>query len=138
MSTTFADIDEIFNIAVLNAGFSIDVITENLDYSPNISTPYIAAFLLPLPTVQASLGSNGCDNQSGIYQLDINYPKDQGTTALKEMADEINGVFFSGANFSNSNLTVNIKNVSINRVIVQNGWASLSVSIEFYAYSMRV
>jgi len=138
MTTTFSDIDEIFNIAVLNAGFSIEVITENIDYSPDISEPYIAAFLLPLPTVQASLGASGCDNQSGIYQLDINYPKDQGTTALKGMADSINAVFYSGANFSNANLTVNIKNVSINRVIVQNGWASLSVSIEFYAYSMRV
>jgi len=135
---TFLDIDTAFNLAVLNAGFSVPVITENIDYSPKVETPFIAAYLLPAPTSQASLGDEGCDNHSGLYQIDINYPKDKGTTELKAMADNVNAVFYSGAVFTYNNVSVNIRNVSINRVVVQDGWAALTMTIEFYTYVSRV
>lgn len=135
----FAEIDNIFNIALLNAALGgIVVVTENLDYSPQSGVPYVAGYLLPAPTVQASLGRDGCDNHSGLYQIDINYPKDNGTTDLKVTADLVNQVFFSGAVFTLNNVVVNIRNVSIDRVVIAGGWATLSTTIEYYSYTQRI
>jgi len=134
----FSDIRKAFNIAVGNAGFPIEIAYENVKYEPNVTTPYIQLFLLPVQPEQASLGDSGCDFHTGIFQIDINYAQSEGVTDLDAMADQINTLFKSGTSFTENGLQVRIENVGIGPLVVERGWATLSLSIEYFAYSQRL
>lgn len=134
----FSTIDEIFNIALIAGNFGLDIATENVTFKPMDGSAYLAAFRLPLPVTQATLGDNGEDLHSGIYQININYPQDSGMTVLYDKADAINLVFKSGATFTSGTTKVRIKNVSVERVIVSGGFATLPLTIEYYTFLERL
>ena len=133
----FLGISNCFNVAILNGGFNLPIALENQDFDPRLGDPYLAAFLLPASVIQSTLGLNGCETTSGIYQIDINYPAEKGVTALLSKADEVNAVFYNGAALTLNAFTVNLKNVSRSRVIVAGGFASVSLFIEFYSINSR-
>ena len=137
MSGRFETLNDLFMKAVLNGGFGIDVATENVDYTP-ASDPFISCFILPVPVVQSELGSNGCEMLSGIFQISVHYPQDQGMNLLLQKVDEVNAVFFSGAVFVLSPLTVTLKQVSTERVVVSGGFATVNISIDYYSFTSRL
>ena len=138
MSGRFETLNDLFNVAVLNGGFTIPVATENVAFDPKAGTPFIAMNLLPLPVIQSSLGVSGCDKLTGILQLSVNYPQDQGMTSLLAKVDEVNQVFKAGAVFVLSPLSVTIKATSTNRVRVAQGFATIDLSIEYFSYTDRL
>ena len=98
--SVFEDIDKALMKGMLDTGslnpdiaFGLPVVFENIPYESALGDEFLAAFLLPAPVLQASLGDDGCDNHTGIYQIDIHNNSFTGTAELYKKADEINAVF---------------------------------------------
>ena len=133
-----AQIQKILFKAVQDGGFGLDLSFENVTFDPKSLSGYLSCFLLRAPTFQAELGWKGCDNHSGILQIDINYPQDSGPTAHAQKADEINSYFYNGRTFTGDKEKVNIQNVSAGVMQIAQGWSKLSMTIEYYSYTERV
>ncbi len=136
--SAIASIQKILYKAVQDGGFGLDIAYENVKFDPKSKDGYLSCFMLRAPTLQAELGWVGCDLHTGIFQIDINYPQDSGATAHAEMCDQINAFFKSGATFAGPTESVNIQNVSAGVMQVAQGWATLSLSIQYYVFSGRV
>lgn len=136
--SAIAEIQKILLSAVENGGFGLPIAYENVKFEPADKSGYLACFVLRAPTLQAELGWVGCDSHTGIFQIDINYPEGEGATQHVETADAINAVFKSGGTFTGSAISVNIQNVSAGVMQIANGWATLSLNIEYYAFTERV
>lgn len=136
--SAIASIQRILLEAIQNAGFGLPIAFENVNYDASNGEPFLACFILRAPTVQAELGYKGCDERTGIFQIDINYPEGSGPTVHAEMADDINLLFRSGATFTGNDFRVNIRNVSAGVMRIGNGWATLPLSIEYFSFTERV
>ena len=136
--SAIANIQRILLEAIENAGFGLPIAYENVKFDATPGEPFLACFILRAPTVQAELGYKGCDERTGIFQIDINYPENSGPTIHAEMADDINLFFRSGATFTGNQFRVNIRNVSAGVMRIGNGWATLPMTIEYYSFTERV
>ena len=141
----FEDISKALMNAMLSNGtinpdtaFGLPVVFENVPYDETDGANFLACYLLPAPVLQATLGDEGCDNHSGIYQIDIHFQSFTGTNELYAKADEINAVIKSGSTFTFNGLNVRIENISISRLNVSDGQATLNISVEWFAFTMRV
>lgn len=132
------EINQILKKAVQDGAFGLPIAFENDGYDPAGVPAYIAIFNLRAPTVQAELGWQGCDRHTGVFQLDVNYKQGGGTDELLEMADNVNAVFFNGQDFAGTSENVNITNVTAEPVTIAQGWATVSMTINYYVYSRRV
>ena len=137
--SAFEGIDKAFVGAIVdNGSFGLPVAFENDRYDDSDGEPYLRVFLLPAPTTQATLGDTGCDEHIGIFQINIKYPTNTGASIIKQKADEINAIIKSGATFTNDDVNVRIKNVSIQNVTVSDGFAVLPMLIEYFAFTERL
>jgi hypothetical protein len=68
----------------------MDVVRENTAYMPQIGRPYQRTHLLPADTQQPEKGGNGVTLESGIFQIDLNYPVGGGAgdAAARAQANE--------------------------------------------------
>lgn len=136
--SAISEIQKVIYKAVQDGAFGLDVAYPNDTFDPTGSAGYLGLFLLRAPTVQAELGSEGCDLHTGLIQIDINYPQGKGDTLHAEMSDTINAWFRSGATFAGAAESVNIRNVSAGPLQIGQGWATLPLTIEYFAFSGRV
>ena len=135
----FEDISKALIGILADNDFNMPVVYENeAAESVKKGGEFLEMFELPAFTEQSSLGDKGCDYHEGILQIDINMKAYEGTAALKKKADEINAIIKSGATFTNNSQNVRIGNVSIERVTISDGLATLPMSIEYWAYTERV
>ena len=133
-----ADISKILYANMDLGSFGLPVSYEGLDFDPKEYDAYLACYVLRAPTLQAELGPQGCDAHTGIFQVDVNYREGGGPTEALNKADEVNAYFKSGAYFTDSTETVNIKNVSASRLNIVGGWATINLTIEYQVYSKRI
>ena len=124
--------------AVNDGGFGLPIAYENIKFDKEVSSAYLSVFNIRAPTVQVELSWEGCDQHSGVFQIDINYKQGQGVDVLTQKADEINAVFKNGAVFAGTEESVNISNVSAEPVSIGRGWATISMTINYYVFSRRV
>jgi hypothetical protein len=134
------EIDQILVKAVQDGGLALDsqIAFENFTFDKNLTDFYLAIFNLRSPTVMAELGLQGCDMHQGVFQLDINYKQGNGMTEMLTKADEVNAVFKNGATFAGANESVNITNVTAEPVVTAQGWATVSMTINYYCFTQRV
>jgi hypothetical protein len=76
-------------------------------FSPDASTPYQEAYLLPAQPDNSTLGS-GFYQERGIFQVTLKYPLGIGTLAAETRAEMIRDLFARGATFSDGGVTVQI------------------------------
>lgn len=133
-----AEINQILKKAVQDGAFGLDIAFENSGFDPKQVPAYIAIFNLRAPTVQAELGWPGCDQHNGVFQLDVNYKQGGGTDVILEKADDVNAVFFNGQTFAGTNENVNITNVTATPVSIARGWATVSMTINYYVRTSRI
>lgn len=69
------------------------VFTENQPSNQKSGTSWARTTLLPARTSIASIGLYGQQLYSGLYQVDVFFPKDRGFLNSSNMADAIIGVF---------------------------------------------
>jgi hypothetical protein len=58
--------------------------------------PFSRATLLPARATQATVGLQGRDSRTGLYQVDLFYPLDAGTATINAMADSVIDHFTRG------------------------------------------
>lgn len=138
MASYFEDMTKVFDIALQAFGVtnSLAVALENIDAPTSTTTPYLAGFMLPVPTQQADLGFT--ERRAGVYQVDINYASAKGSAPINKAADLLNATFKAGATFKRNGICAEVQSVSLGPLIVQNGWAKRPLSIDFIAFTERL
>jgi hypothetical protein len=138
MASYFEDMTKVFDIALQAFGSanSLVVSLENIDAPTSTLTPYLAGFMLPVPTEQADLGFT--EQRAGVYQIDINYASAKGSAPINKTADLLNATFKAGASFQRNGICAEVQSVSLGPLIVQNGWAKRPLSISFIAFTARI
>jgi len=138
MATYFEDLTKAFDIALMAFGAtnSVQVALENIDAPASTDTPYLAGTMLLADTEQADLFWT--ERRAGIYQVDINVASVKGSAPINKMADLLNAAFKAGNTFQRNAICAEVLSVSIGPLIVQNGWATRPLSINFVAYTERL
>lgn len=136
--TYYEDLTKAFDIALMGFGAAngIKVCLENIDAPTSTATPYLASFMLLANTEQADLGFN--EQRAGIYQIDINYASAKGSAPVNKMADLLNYAFRAGTTRTRNNICAEVQSVSLGPLIVQSGWATRPLSINFIAFTERL
>lgn len=57
------------------------------------TTPFTRATFLPGQATQLTVGQNGVNRYSGLYQVDLFYPMDTGAATINAMADSVLAAF---------------------------------------------
>ena len=114
----------------------IAVFLENIDAPTTADTPWLSGFMLPAVVEQADLSVT--EFRNGIYQIDINYPQNNGSKPINAMADLLNQTFKTGASFSFGEICAVVQSFEMGPLIVSNGWATRSVSVNWHSYTMRL
>lgn len=111
---------------------------ENIEFQrPDPNTAWAKLFVLPNPPSVASLGANGQDEHDGVFQIDLNYPLNQGTLAINQKADACRNFYFAGRKliFADQALTVTACAKSSGQFI--DGWYRVILSIFWYTRTTR-
>lgn len=134
----FEDLTKAFDIALMSFGTanSIKVALENIDAPTSTDAPYLAGYMLLAPTEQADLFWT--EQRAGVYQVDINVASVKGSAPINKMADLLNAAFKAGSAVSRNAICAEVQSVSLGPLIVQNGWASRPLSINFIAFTARL
>lgn len=134
----FEDLTKAFDIALKSFGTAnnIAVALENIDAPTSTDAPYLAGYMLLAPTEQADLFWT--EQRAGVYQVDINVASVKGSAPINKMADLLNAAFKAGSAVSRNAICAEVQSVSLGPLIVQNGWASRPLSINFIAFTARL
>lgn len=108
----------------------------NRKYIPVQGTLYIRPTLIQGSTVTATIGL-GSDLSTGIYQVDIFSPSDEGKNEAVTMADTIADHFARDTDLTYNSRTVTIKSTSQTRQFVEDGWYHLVLDIVYCAYTVK-
>lgn len=105
---------------------------ENSPYTPVVGIPYLKPTILWAESFQAELGVSGANNESGIYQITVNYPLNQGMAPINSMVGKLRSWFKRGTILTYNGLYVTIRKVSLGPLNTGDAWISQPVSISFY------
>jgi hypothetical protein len=130
MATHFNDIQAALESHLSEMDYSIA--WPNTDFTPSPNEVYLRASFLPADTVQAGLGSQGKDETTGIFQVDVVYPYGTGRSAI---VDEIADKFKRGTVLSYNGVNVRVRSVSIAPFIRDDAMAFVPLSINFQSYT---
>lgn len=88
----------------------IAIAWENTKYTPVTGTPYLVPTLMMAEPSQATLGTDGLNQEMGIYQITImNYPVDKGVGAQLGMAGKLKTRFKRGTILTYNDVQVRIR-----------------------------
>ena len=87
---------------------TIDLVFENMAYTPSVEAPYIRVVHRPNIKVQASLGTEGLNRISGTLFLYVSYPvgKYVGTYDARDTAGQLVALFERGTWLTYDDVTV--------------------------------
>lgn len=120
------------------AALGIPTGNEGKDFTPpNVTLPWAAWFNLPASTDVASLGAGGNDETVGIFQVDLNYPLNDGTARILAAVQKLRDYFVAGRRLVYSGQCVHIDRVTRNNIRPVDGWQKVNVSIYYSATTTR-
>ncbi|HIF54728.1 MAG TPA: hypothetical protein EYF94_02655 [Porticoccaceae bacterium] len=108
---------------------------QNTLFEPTLGTLYIRPSLLPAKTQPLVMSDYATDKHSGIYQIDIIAPVDQGRRLAVVKADEIADHFQRGTDLNSGSTTTTVMSVSRGVGIRDGAWFVIPVEINFIAYT---
>lgn len=86
---------------------AIQSVHENEAYVPVVDVPYQEVYLLVAKPANPTLG-DGYFQERGVFQINLQYPRDVGSLAAATRAEAIRALFPRGATFTNGGITVQI------------------------------
>lgn len=113
---------------------SANVAWENARFEPAEGTGYLRPFLLPAEPRQASVGASGLDRISGIYQIDVCEPKDQGLGPHLRKVDQVIAQFSRGLSLTSNGATVTILRSWPGPSLDRDSFYCVPVSVSWYSY----
>lgn len=134
----FENITKAFNKPFKSFGSNnfIKTCLENINCPTDTKTPYLSSFMLTAPTEEADLSVN--EFRQGIYQIDINYASNDGSAPINKMADLLNATFKTGSCFEFGDICLCVTSVDLSPLIVESGWATRSMSVNWNTYTKRL
>ena len=93
MATKFEDLRKALTSPMANVLPGVDKVFPNRDYTPTTGSPYMKYFVLRNHPSAATLGADGLDVHTGVFQISLFYPKSTGDIDLLKAADEIESVY---------------------------------------------
>jgi len=132
MSTHFNDIEAALMTQLSTLADAPDIAYPNINYEPTIGSAYLRANMIPVDTIQASLGTSGKDETNGILQIDVVHPAGEGRSILP---DSIADHFKRGTVMTYNGVNVRVRSVSIGSAIREEAWYFVPVSIDFQSYT---
>lgn len=101
---------------------SIPIAFENNSFTPTAGTPWIRAVLMPATPENPTMG-DGFHRLQGLFYLEFNYPKNEGSHAATARAEATKAVFKRGSTFTNSGIATRIIGTpEIGQGSVQGDW----------------
>jgi hypothetical protein len=115
----------------------IDTAYENDNFEPINGTPWAQVFFLPEQPKAVTLSGTGEDEHTGIFQINLNYPKSAGAGAASDMAALIFEHYQAGARFAFSGQEVLV--LSCGRAGGRNDgdWYIVPITIDFLSRTAR-
>lgn len=109
---------------------------------PSVSLPWAAWFNMPAGTDVASLGQGGMDETTGVFQVDLNYPLNDGTGNILAAVQKLRDYFVAGRRLVYQGQCVKIGldgGLVFQRSNLRpvNGWQQINVSIYYSANTIR-
>lgn len=104
---------------------------------PAVTAPWAAWFNLPADTEVASLGQGGMDETVGIFQVDLNYPMNDGTGNILAAVQKLRDYFVAGRRLVYQGQCVKVERVTRNNLRPVDGWQQINVSIYYSANTVR-
>jgi hypothetical protein len=130
--------------SALNQGFSDGAFFDTADWfvgnfeedTPNDGV-WTQTFFLPAQPIPTGLGREGTDTVTGIYQIDLNYPLNQGRQNIIAKYEEIRTYFWAGRKFTSGTTSLAIRSAGSSPGSRVNQNYRISVSVEFEARISR-
>lgn len=120
------------------AGLGLTIAPEGKNFTPpSVSTPWAAWFNLPASTDTSSLGVGGMDETVGVFQVDLNYPMNDGTGNILAAVQKLRDYFVAGRRLVYQTQCVHIERVTRNNLRPVDGWQQINVSIYYSANTIR-
>ncbi|WP_061238172.1 phage tail terminator-like protein [Ectopseudomonas composti] len=111
---------------------------EGRDFKPpSPTTAWADWFNLPASTDVASLGVGGNDETTGIFQVNLNYPLNDGTANILSAVQKLRDYFVAGRRLVYQGQCVKVERVTRNNLRPVDGWQQINVSIYYSAYTIR-
>lgn len=88
-------------------------------------------------SLPATLGNAGEDNHPGLFQIDVNYPRNVGDGPLLQKVDEIASFFTAGKLLTYNTQNVRVQSTSVTQARVVGGYFRISVTVTYYARTFR-
>lgn len=106
----------------------------NRKYEPVPGTLFLRETVLPAEAFQAEQGDSGRDLHSGIYQVDVFSPVDQGKNAAIVQADAIADHFSRGTTLTYNGINVRLTRTSLGAGFNDGAWWIVPVNIRYQSY----
>jgi hypothetical protein len=132
MATHFNDIQAALDARLNTLSGGYDIAWPNTVFEPQANQTFLSPSFLPAESVQASLGSGGKDETSGIYQIDVVYPAGTGRSTIP---DSVADHFKRGTVLSYNGVNVRIRSVSISPALTEGAFHFVPISVDFYTYT---
>ena len=136
-SMSLVDINAALVVAYQAASLALPTAYEGTDFTPPAAAPWAQVWQMPAPVVVDTLGTTGLDLHTGIFQIDLNVPQNDGTGRILGYADTLRAYFKAGTNAVHSSQSVLILDCSRSRLSQGGGWLTISMSISWRAYTTR-
>lgn len=136
---SYYEIERALTKAARNAigSFPISYMSNELSNTDSIEGFWFKLSNLRAQSNVATLGSTGEDNHPGVFQIDINLPKNQGEGPLLQKADELVKLFPAGSGFTSGGQAVKLTGTSVSPTRTVKGFLRVSVSLQYYSRSQR-
>lgn len=116
----------------------IPIANEGKNFTPPaVTLPWAAWFNLPASTDPSSLGAGGMDETVGVFQVDLNYPMNDGTGNILAAVQKLRDYFVAGRRLVYQTQCVHIERVTRNNLRPVDGWQQINVSIYYSANTIR-
>ncbi len=108
---------------------------ENIAFTPKTTETHLRVNFLPAPTRPAANHKSAMDFESGIYQIDVYSPQDQGPNPASDVAESIRQHFSRGSTLVNSGITVNVEATpSMTSNDREGGFWRVRLTVPWFAY----
>lgn len=135
--SVFLDISAALDGRLNTLAGSHEVAWQNRRYAPTIGTLFLRPTLLPAETVGATVSDSGTDEQTGIYQVDVFAPADEGKNDAFAKADAIAEHFKPVTELTYNGRLVRCVSASIETPLNDGDWYQLPVIIRYLSYTAK-
>ena len=125
-------------VQTFRGGIALPGVYENAKYNSQADTPWFEFFFIPNPPVVSTLGDQGSDEHTGIVQVNLNYPINDGSGAALQKVDEVRALFKAGSKHIFDGQTVTAISCGQNGTgQIVNGFYQTTLTIQYRALTPR-